>query len=68
MRNKKDKKDNIFVFNTKRKAKTNEDLGKRIFVMKHFEQFVLIFISKTSGSFVDLPFLWPAFERIFLVV
>ena len=42
--------------------------GKRIFVMTWFEQFVLIFISETSVSLVDLPFLWQAFEEIVLVV
>ena len=42
--------------------------GERIFVMTWFEQFVLIFISETSVSLVDLPSLWQAFEGIVLVV
>ena len=44
------------------KAETNGEVGTS------FEQFVLICISKTSGSLVDLPFLWQAFEGIVLVV
>ena len=36
--------------------------------MTRFEQFVLIFISETSVSLVDLPSLWQAFEGIVLVV
>ena len=50
------------------KQKPMKGWGKRIFVMTWFEQFVFIFISKTSVSLVDLPFLWQAFEGIVLVV
>ena len=50
------------------KQKQMKRLGERIFVMTLFEQFVLIFISGTSVSLVDLPSLSQAFEGIVLVV